>query len=317
MLGPFVALFGPTGTGKTETLYRLCAGQAEVISADSMQVYRELHAGTAKPSRTVRAALPHHLIDICSLHEYFDLGMFVERSERLIVEIGARGKLPIVSGGTAFYLHGLLYGLPHAPKADPAVRRALLAELEQVGERELQAELERVDPVTAARIELGDSYRLLRALEVYRCTGRPLSQFARPNSLRSNLDVTVLGLWRERAQLYRRINERVEQMYRAGLTAEIAALWSRGYTGNEPGLRSIGYREFFAALSSGRLDVGHLEPCAFPPPAVAQVLEEIKRNTRRYAKRQLTFFRRLKPVRWIEAGEESELAAVLRQPGTG
>lgn len=317
MLGPFVVLFGPTGSGKTEALYRLCAGRAEVISADSMQVYRELRIGTAKPSATVAAALPHHLIDLCSLEEYFDLGAFAERSERLIPEIRARGKLPIVAGGTAFYLRGLLYGLPEAPRADAAVRRGLEEELREGGPERLRAELEQVDPVSAERIEAGDSYRVMRALEVYRTTGRPLSQYSRPNRLRRDLDVVVVGLWRERAELYARIDRRVEEMFRSGLAVEVAELLDSGYRGNEPGLRSIGYREFFDALRAGRLQRDELVDREPVPEALKAVLEEIKRNTRRYAKRQLTFFRRMAPVRWVKADDDAALAEVLEAAERG
>ncbi len=312
MLGPFVVLFGPTGTGKTESLYRHCRGMAEVISADSMQVYRELTVGTAKPSLELRSELPHHLVDICSLHETFDLGTFVEQCERLIAAIAARGKLPVVAGGTAFYLRGLLYGLPEAPRAEPELRRTLFEELRERGEDALRRELELIDPLSAGRIERGDTYRIVRALEVHRASGRPLSSFRRPSRPRRDLEVTVIGLYREREELYERINRRVEAMLENGLAEEVAALLGAGYRGDEPGLRGIGYREFFDALAVGELRPADLTVRDTRPDSVLRVIEQIKRNTRRYAKRQLTFFRRFDSVRWVDAEDHETLERLFR-----
>lgn len=291
-LPPFLCIFGPTGTGKTDLLYKAFAGRAEVISADSMQVYTQLKIGTAKPPPELLRDLPHHLISILSLNEAYDAGSFVRQAEQLLPEIAGRGKIPIVSGGTGFYIRALLYGLPEAPPTNPELRHSLEQRLLHDGADVLRRELLEIDPVSAAKIEEADHYRLVRALELYHSSGRPRSSFQVPATLRPGLRVRAVNLSRSRPELYSRINLRVESMIRAGLCSEVLHLWQAGYRVQHPGVRSIGYKEFFDALEHGSLSPESLAGDEVnKDPAVQEVIRHIQRNSRRYAKRQILFFR--------------------------
>jgi len=294
---PLPILFGPTGVGKTELAERLARSfpGLEIVNADSMQVYRHLDIGTAKPSAALRRAIPHHLIDIVDPDVQFDAGQFVRRAEQAVEDIFARGGLPLLCGGTAYYLRSFLCGLPEAPASDPRIRRQLKEELARRGPGELLAELGRVDPASRAAVAEADAYRLLRALEVYRASGRPLSSFSNPSRPREDFAFLTLGLTRERPELYRRIDARVRDMFAAGLCREVAGLLARGYGPGDPGLRGIGYREFFL-LQRG---------CW----TLAELREAIQRNSRRFAKRQITFFKSLPGVEWLPAGEPERVVA--------
>lgn len=311
-LPPFVVVFGPTASGKTALARALherllhekptaVAAGVELISADSMQVYRGMDIGTAKPSSRERSRFPHHLIDIRNPDEPFTAGDFVELAEEAIRAASSRGALPLVSGGTAFYLRCLLCGMPETPRSDERVREGVTRDLARYGGSALRRELERVDPESAARIAPADEYRLIRALEVYRLTGKPRSSFAAPVALRPDAAGAVtIGLSWPRRALYARINARVEDMARAGLREEIQSLLRSGYRAGDPGLRAIGYREYLEAAGK-TIDLNN--PLALPSDE--QVLPLIKRNTRRYAKRQITFFRAFEKTRWID-GQHSE-----------
>jgi tRNA dimethylallyltransferase len=306
---PLLILFGPTASGKTGVLTRLFAeasgadfsGAAEVVSADSMQVYRGMDIGTAKPGPAERERLPHHLIDIRNPDEQFTAGDFVGLADEACLDIARRGKLPVVSGGTGFYLKNFILGLPEAPPADAAVRAALKGELADRGAAVLMEELRAVDPLSAGRIHLNDGYRLLRALEVFRLSGRPLSSYTvsggRPYRF------LIIGLERPRQELYRRINERCAAMFRAGLPAEVKALREKGYSPRDPGLRAIGYREFFVETAPGVYRLSE-------DPAAVEALTA--QNSRRYAKRQITWFSAMPDVRWFAAGDAPGISAALK-----
>jgi tRNA dimethylallyltransferase len=311
-----LVLFGPTASGKTALLERVFAEYkkpVEIISADSMQVYRGMDIGTAKPSLKERAKIPHHLIDIRDPGEQFNAGEFVRLAEEACMEAAGRGALPVVSGGTGFYLKNLVQGLSDAPPSDKELRSRLKEELELNGAGVLMEELAKADPVSAGRIHINDEYRLLRALEVYRLTGRPLSSFNSPWTLtrESREDLTpghegakfiLIGLRRSREELYRRINERVAAMFRAGLAEEVRRLYEAGYTPADPGLRAIGYREFFVeeiASIAGESE-GESKSSWRVSQDLAGVEALIAQNSRRYAKRQITFFSSLPDVKWID-----------------
>jgi tRNA dimethylallyltransferase len=309
---PVLVLFGPTASGKTNILLRLFGTdgllpqKAEVISADSMQVYRGMDIGTAKPSAEEKVRLPHHLIDIRNPDEQFNAGDFVRLAGEAILDIARRGAFPVVCGGTGFYLKNLIMGLPSAPPSDGAIRAALKQELGEKGASVLMEELARFDPVSAAKIHLNDEYRLLRALEVLRLSGRPLSSFglsgavaknsveqgspvqdpADEENFRSRCRFFVLGLSRPREELYRRINARCAAMFARGLPDEVRKLYEAGYTPRDPGLRAIGYREFFVqdGTSDGTSGAYRLSG------DIAGVEALVAQNCRRYAKRQVTFF---------------------------
>jgi tRNA dimethylallyltransferase len=261
--------------------------------------------GTAKPSAEQTAQLPHHLIDILDPSEQFSAGDFVRLAGEAIIDIARRGAFSVVSGGTGFYLKNLILGLPETPPSDEEIRAALKKELREKGAAVLMGELARFDPASAEKIHLHDEYRLLRALEVLRLSGRPLSSFSvsganaagAENEFRSRCHFLVFGLFRPREELYRRINERCTAMFSQGLPDEVRGLCGQGYTPHDPGLRAIGYREFFVPDESsdepGRYRISQ---------DVAGVRELIAQNSRRYAKRQVTFFASLPGARWLEAG---------------
>ncbi|HAK47078.1 MAG TPA: tRNA (adenosine(37)-N6)-dimethylallyltransferase MiaA, partial [Spirochaeta sp.] len=241
--------------------------------------------GTAKPDPDFLARVKHHLIDIRDPHEQFHAGDFVELADEITEKISNRGKIPVICGGTGFYFKNFIYGLPEAPPADEVIRKRLQSELEESGSEPLVEHLQQVDPVSAARINRNDNYRILRALEVYEASGRPLSDYALPEKPRAQYETLLIGLNRGREELYERINLRVELMFDLGVEAEVAALRKGGCTDSDPGMKGIGYREFFTAEKEG-LDSDELR-------------ELIKRNSRRYAKRQITWFRQLESINWF------------------
>jgi tRNA dimethylallyltransferase len=291
-------LFGPTASGKTELLEQLFTGpnspcQAEVVSADSMQVYRGMDIGTAKPPPDLFARLPHHLIDIRNPDEQFNAGDFVRLADEACADIARRGKLPVVSGGTGFYLRNFVLGLPETPPSDPLIREAVQEELRSRGAGALMEELAACDPASAARIHPNDTYRLARALEVFRSSGRPLSSYPQTAAAgRAHYRFLIIGLARNREEVYRRINERWARMFRQGLPEEVMRLHAAGYGPGDPGMKAIGYREFFTEESPGvRTDI-----------EAVQTL--VARNSRRYAKRQITFFASIPGVKWISVDGE-------------
>lgn len=298
-------LYGATAVGKTGVLTDLIARQfpdrCELISADSRQIYRGMDIGTAKPTSREREAIPHHLIDIIDPDEQYDIGRFVKDADRCVDEIRARGRIPIVAGGTGFYIRGFLYGPPGTPVVPPELREELRGELSRRGGEALHEDLQTIDPTSAAVIDPHDHYRILRALEVYRASGRPRSSFSPPETLRLHETVELIELHRPREDLYRRINARVAAMMNAGLPGEMMELQAAGYGPDTPGLQTIGYREFF-------------EPDTGPPWSPAQIdaiRDLIARNTRRYAKRQETFFRRIPGGRRLDARDEENISRIL------
>jgi tRNA dimethylallyltransferase len=306
---PVLVLFGPTASGKTEVLKHLFALEggifrkgsvkAEIISADSMQVYRGMDIGTAKPSLEEQTRIPHHLIDIRNPDQQFNVGDFVHLADECCVRIAARGALPVVSGGAGFYLRNFILGLPEAPPSDAEIRAALKEELRLRGAAALMEELVRADPESGSRIHINDTYRLLRALEVFRLTGRPLSSYAAPGlgavqgepGRNGRYRFLIIGLEWERTELYCRIDLRCAEMFRAGLPAELARLTGQGYGPGDPGLRAIGYREFFLEEGPGNYR---------PAEDLAAVEALVAQNSRRYAKRQITYFASIPGTHRIE-----------------
>ena len=289
--------------------YLVNGRNAEVISADSMQVYCGMDIGTAKPSVQERTYLPHHLIDIRLPSQQFNAGDFVRLADEACIQITVRGKLPVVSGGTGFYIKNFIMGLSKAPPCDAEIRAALKQELNEKGAFALMEELAACDPVSAQRIHINDEYRLLRALEVFRSCGRPLSSFkVNVNKKRPNFRFIIIGLSYPREVLYRRINFRCSQMFQQGLAEEVRSLYEAGYTPNDPGMRAIGYREFFIEDAE--------EPRGW---RLSQDIEGVQalvaQNTRRYAKRQLTFFAKIPGVKWIECNDDymETVGLILRE----
>jgi tRNA dimethylallyltransferase len=308
-----LVLFGPTASGKTNILFELFKnGQAEIVSADSMQVYRGMDIGTAKPTIEERSRLPHHLIDILDPCEQFNVGDFVRLADEACLQIAGRGSLPVVSGGTGFYLKNFILGLSEAPPSDEEIRATLKRELKEKGAEALMKELAAGDPVSAGRIHINDEYRLLRALEVLRLSGRPLSSFEmnagsqKTAGARDGFKFIIAGLSRPREELYSRIDQRCDAMFAKGLPAEVRKLYEAGCTPADPGLRAIGYREFFVE-----------DPDAPKGWRLSQDTDGVRalvaQNSRRYAKRQITFFTGIPGVNWIEpCADDAETAERLR-----
>jgi tRNA dimethylallyltransferase len=239
----------------------------------------------------------------------------VRLAEEACAAAAGRGALPVVSGGTGFYLKNLALGLSEAPPSDREIRRLLKNELASKGASSLMEELAQADPVSAGRIHINDEYRLLRALEVYRLSGRPLSSYASPGALAPDgssgrpFRFLLVGLRRSREELYRRINERTAAMFRAGLADEVKRLFEAGYTPADPGLRAIGYREFFVSDAN---EVGEEGRWRLSED-LAGVQSLVAQNSRRYAKRQITFFASLPGVKWLDCGrdEAAEISGIL------
>jgi tRNA dimethylallyltransferase len=256
MSGVAAVLCGPTASGKSDFALRLAAElPVEIISVDSTQVYRGLDIGSAKPSVEVRSRVPHHLIDIRDPAEAYSAGEFVADAVRLIGEIGARGRLPLLAGGTMLYLRALLVGMAQMPAAQPAIRAALDARAARLGWPALHAELVRVDPAAARRIHPNDAQRIQRALEVYETTGTPISDWQRRTRPPTDIRFLRWALWPgDRAALKARIRERFEAMLVNGWVEEVQTLASRtDLTGQEPALRAVGYRQWWDYVK-GRCD---------------------------------------------------------------
>ena len=285
-----IFLFGPTGVGKTDFLTHLDPGQFAVINADSIQVYRGLDIGSAKVPADVRAYIQHYLIDVEDPWNQFTVARFLELADQAVRDIVSQGKVPILCGGTAYYFKHFLYGLSEAPASDPVVRAEVAEETERKGLGWAYRELGKVDPESALRIHPNDAYRITRALEVYRCSGKPLSAFKPGDTPRYGMKPLVYGLTRPQKELDERIALRVEEMFQEGLLDEIRALIAHGAQESWPGMQGIGYREFFTARKEGEC-------------SLATIKAEIVRSSRLYAKRQMTFFKSFSSVTWLETSE--------------
>ena len=293
---------GPTASGKTALAVELAlAHNGEVVSADSMQIYRRMDIGTAKPTRAEMRGVPHHMLDVADPEEDFSVARYVELAARCVNDILARGKLPIVAGGTGLYIDSLLSGRTFARfDPDSPLRRELEEELARRGGAALLEELARVDPDTAARLHPNDGKRIVRALEVYRSTGTTLTAHnAMTRSLPPRYDALTLTLaFQRREDMWDRIDRRVDRMMADGLAEEVRALLDSGVPDRCTAMQAIGYKEMAAALR-GDGDT-------------ARAAEEIKLRSRQYAKRQLTWFRRDPAARWLLWDREPDLSAALQ-----
>ena len=242
--------------------------------------------------------IPHHLIDIKEPWEPFSVGEFVKMADHACERIRESGDVPVICGGTAYYFKHFYFGLPASPKSDPAVRAKIAALAKEKGLGWCHAYLERVDPVSAQKIHRSDIYRITRALEVYESSGRPLSSFSMPTQARAGMRPLIIGLQRDRAELDERIAERVTQMFTAGLESEVDALRAMGATSEWPGMQGIGYREFFMAEDH-------------PGWTVDDIARQIVRNSRLYAKRQMTFFKSLPDVHWVHPDDVETIGDLL------
>ena len=284
-----IVVTGPTATGKT-ALGIVLAKQynGEVVSADSMQIYKRMDIGTAKPTPEEIGNIPHHMIDIVDPADSYSVAQYVEDAAACVDDILARGKLPIIVGGTNLYIDSLISGRTFADQpGDPAVRQALLDRYDEIGGDAMRQELAAVDPERAEKLHPGDKRRIVRALEVFRLTGKTITQHdAETRLLPPRYNATQFALtFTDRARLYDRINRRVDIMVETGLFDEVRTLLAEGLPAHCTAMLAIGYKEVVRALEGELTD--------------AEAIDLIKQESRRYAKRQLTWLRRNPDLRWI------------------
>ena len=294
-----VVIGGPTASGKTsvgiETAIK-CGG--EIVSADSIQIYRHMDIGSAKPSQQERRLAPHHMIDVRNPDEDFSLGDYVHEARQAISDILARGKLPFVVGGTGLYIRGLLGGIVDLPPSDPEIRERLWNEEQEQGEGTLFEKLMRIDPQTASRIPRTNVQRIVRALEIFELTGEKMSELLTKHRFQDQpYDFIFLCLSPDRKILYERIDIRVDSMLNEGLLEEVCNLYKLGYPRGLKALQSLGYRHAGMILE-GEMDRD-------------EAIRLMKRDTRRYAKRQFTWFRSEPPVIWKDPTERDEIEYLI------
>lgn len=294
-----IVIAGPTGAGKSEVALRLARRlKGEIVNCDSMQVYRGMDIGTAKPTPAVRKKIRHHLIDILDPSRKMNAERFSRLARKAIEEIVERGKIPVLAGGSGLYLRATLRGIFPGVGADPGLRKKLYRRLERVGSKALHARLKKVDPEAARKIHPNDGRRIVRALEVYRKTGKPISLLQKQ---REGLGSEYRPLWfalsLDREELYRRINTRVDGMFKKGLFGEVKRLAEKrmGLTSR----RAVGYAEVLSCLKR-----------EIP---LERAVELVKRNSRRYAKRQLSWFRQEKSIHWVAVSKKETADRLARQ----
>jgi len=292
-----LVLVGPTAVGKTALSLQLARiVNAEIISGDSMQVYRGMDIGTAKASPEEQAIVPHHLIDIRNPDEPYSVSDFQYECEQAIRSIAARGKLPFIVGGTGLYIQSVVYGYRFSEAGqDEAYRLKLHAYAEQHGTAALHERLREVDPESAGRLHVNDLRRIVRALEVYHLTGRTMSEYLAEQPEESPYRTCLIGLTMRRDLLYQRIEERVDLMIEQGLVEEVERLLSQGYGPGLISMQGLGYKEI----------VGYLQG----EYSLEQAIELLKRNTRRFAKRQLSWFRHMKGIEWVDMTERENFVS--------
>ncbi len=286
---PLLCIVGPTASGKSALALRLAeALGGEILSADSMQIYRGFDVGTGKPTVDERASVPHHLVDVAGALETWDAARWADEAVRRIAEIQARGRVPIVCGGTFLWVKALIYGLAEAPRGDDVLRTRLREWAEREGRAALHARLAEVDAITAARLAPNDFVRVSRALEVFELTGKPLSEVHAAHGFRApRFAVRLVGVARERAEQDELIGARVRGMLAAGWVREVEELNAAGF-GHARAMASVGYRQVSGAIAAG--SVGD----------TAALAEAIVRATRVFARRQRTWLRD-QPVEWLPA----------------
>lgn len=290
-----IVISGPTAVGKTDLSLWIarCLG-GEIISADSMQVYRGMDVGTAKVSEEEKKAIPHHLIDLRNVDESFNVVDFCAESNAAIEEIHAKGSIPVVVGGTGFYLNALIYGPPSGPPSSPDLRANLESEIEEKGSEVLFERLKSLDPQYALTITKNDKHKIVRALEIISSTNKKVSDFSREPNQAQKYNFRCWFLYKPKEILYRRIECRCDEMIRKGLLDEVRALDLIGLRNNLSASQAIGYRQCLEFLDSpqGPNDWDHL-------------VSSFKQASRRYAKRQFTWFRKESLFRWINMEEIS------------
>ena len=293
-------IVGPTGVGKTEISVLLSKYlPVEIISADSRQIYRYLDIGTAKPDKKLLMQIPHHFIDALDPSEEFNAGRFEHEARSVIDQVFERMRVPLVVGGSGFYINALIDGLPDIVEVGGEMRVNLKKRLAVEGVEKLYEELQQVDPDLARKLAVKDKQRIIRGLEVYYASGSRLSRMQTRPQRAANFKPLMIGLTADREVLYGRINRRVDVMLETGLVAEVQKLSNLGLTPDLNALNTVGYKEVYDYLSGAT--------------TYEEMTEEIKKNSRRYAKRQLTWFRRDKRIQWLEINTPGDVETTARR----
>lgn len=302
---PLLVIAGPTATGKSAVAVEVALRtNGEIVSADSMMVYRGMDIGTAKPTAAERRGVPHHLIDVVDPDQDFSVATFQRLARESIREINARGRLPVLAGGTGLYIRAVLEGFRLPGGIDKELRRRLAEEASRHGVSKVHELLRAVDPEAAARIHPNNLKRVIRAIEVFYRTGTPISQAASLGE--PEYDALMIGLYLDRPELYRRIEARVDAMIAAGLVDEVRGLIAGGLKRDCTAMQALGYKEIAAYLAG---EVSFEEAVGL-----------LKRNTRRFAKRQFTWFKREDRIRWLNVADfpgteavAEEIAAMVKE----
>lgn len=292
-----IVIVGPTASGKTAlALHVAQLVSAEVISADSRQIYKHLNIGTAKPAPCELELVPHHFIDALEPDRKFNAGDFQEQGRKVIAEILERKKLPVIVGGTGLYVQAIIDGFFEQPEISGEVREQLEKRLKREGQEVLYKELQSVDPESAAAMDATKYRRVIRALEVFYETGTPISEFHRQHNVKKIYHTKYFGLNWERSKLYERINSRVDKMLANGFLDEVKQLRKMGFDDRFQSLQTVGYKEAFAFL---RNEISK-----------ERMIELMKQNTRRFAKRQMTWFRREQRITWFDIAGEDQIPEI-------
>lgn len=295
-----IVICGPTGIGKTSTAIQLSQEfSGEIVSADSMQIYREMDIGTAKPTKTELERVPHHMINIVHPDEPFDAAAFTKMADSVILSLIQKSRLPFITGGTGLYIKALIHGLFRTRPADTGVISRFRKESDQFGSAALHKQLAECDPQAAARIHPNDAFRIIRALEIFEATGKPISVYHDLHRFsEKKYHALKIGLSCERETLYDRINQRVDRMLDQGLLGEVEQLLKKGYSTDLKSMQSLGYRHM-AEYLTGKITWD-------------EAVNTMKRDTRRYAKRQLTWFKADPEIRWYTKDRVEEIRKEIR-----
>lgn len=292
-MNKIICIVGPTAVGKTDTSIALAKKlQTEIVSADSVQIYQSLDIGSAKPTLLERDGVVHHMLDCVSPYDRFSVSEYVACAKKHIKDLHDQGKTPLVVGGTGLYINGLMYDMHFGEQAaDDEYRQGLEQIAEKEGAEFLHRRLLAIDPKAALKIHPNNIRRVIRALEINRSTGKPLSDFSTEPMLTQDYEVVLIGLMRDRESLYERINRRVELMFQMGLLEEVKKLKKIGLNDRNQSMQGIGYKEVLAYLEG-----------TF---SYEEMKASIAQNSRHYAKRQMTWFRRYPTMRWIDITQKT------------
>jgi tRNA dimethylallyltransferase len=295
-----IVICGPTGVGKTATAIRAAKSfNGEIIGADSMQIYRHMDIGTAKPTRQEQAAISHHMIDVVEPNQSYDAAQYAEMAHQKVKQLHRRKKRAFIVGGTGLYIRALINGLFSAAPADPEIRKQLNQEACRLGNKPLYERLCKIDSQAAAAIHPHDTYRIVRALETYAASGTTISEYHRRHrSQPARFNALKIGLCLDRKTLYERIDRRVDAMLDQGLKAEVERLLLMGFSPVSKSMQSLGYRHILA----------HIQGKA----SWDEVVRTMKRDHRRYAKRQFTWFNADPQIKWVEPHENDKIIALIR-----